>query len=730
MKRFCKKVLCLNLVLLLVISPISITSSSSAASVFDRQKKSIYLVLDDSGSMGREGTNDANYSLQTLLAMTDKNDLVKLYFLNQITGFGLSGKLDMSKKSNKWLSDVRKKYPNASGGTPYDKVMIAQQELTDSVSKDDNTEYWLVVFTDGSFATSNNVDPEQNLQTFAKTPLANGSYPNILYITVGGIAISTGGITNLHALTDTNIIDVMNEAAKLISGRIDINNAKYSADKKEVTFSLPYPARNIIVLTQNNETKITGYKSSSKINLSENYTVTYPGGARLDKSTVCFLTEKNGSSIASGEITLTFDKSITPENTSILFEPAIGMTARYYNADGQEVDPGKLYIGEEFKVEFEICDSETKQPLDPAIFGGNITYSSEINGKKENNSATRTFKIEGKDLDINLFATLPDGYVLKESRQYEILEKRIVTFTLSNGGKFSSDIRDLDKAEGINANILINGNPLTEKEFESFKIDIAGTNPFVSDFDIEKNTQNCNYVIHPKKGLISPLTPRNKTYTVTLTDEVRGDKYTADLIVEITGPRNWLSIILFILGILLIIYLIIVFATKTYFPKKLRFLMYSGNPPTTKKATHPITYKLSNLYWNEFKQCFKGNFIFFAHLFKQLLPNTQSCVTLYGIGKGAKNGYYSEITIYASTPNAIQALDKCIIYDEATKKYKSKFTIYSSNFKASVGAADLIPMPKGKPRFSLPMDKVLVRKGAPTPKSKIYLQITKKKKSK
>ncbi len=725
MKKNCK-MLCLILIFLMVLTPVSVIFGS-ASSVFDRQQKSIYLVLDDSSSMGYEGTNDANYSLQTLLAMTDKNDKVKLYFLNSRVKVGLSGELDMTKKSNKWLSDICGKYPNSNGSTPYEQVKIAQEELKAAVSKDDTTEYWLVIFTDGSF---DGVNPDNDLHNFANTTLENGSKPNVLYISAGGRAIQTNDSTpsNLNVISDSNIISAMSQAAKEISGRIEIGNATYSSDKKSITFSLPYPARNIIVLTQNNETKITAQKSSSDIDLSENYTVTYPGGSKFDKSTVCFLTEKSGSSIASGEITLTFDKSVVPDNTTILFEPAIGMTARYFNSDGQEIEPDKLYIGEEFTVKFTLCDSETKQPLDPSIFGGKVSYTSEINGIKEVDKDTRTFTIDNSNLDIKLSATLPDGYVLEETRKYEIQTKRIITFILSNGGKFSADINDVDTAEGINANILINGIPVTADEFSNFKIDVAGTNKFTSNLKIEKDEQNCNYVIHPQKALISTFTPKSKTYKVTLTDELRGDTYTADLIVEITGDRNWLPFIIALIIIAIVIYLIIVFATKTYFPRKLRFLMYVDEPPTFDTMPPCITFKLSQLYWNEFKQCFRGNFTFFKHLVQQLLPNTQACVTLYNVGRVTKKGYFSNITIYASTPTTIQAEDKCITYDDITGKFDSEFSIYSSDFIPAVGADELLNIPNKKPRFSIPLDMVLV-KDATDDTSEVYLQITQKRRN-
>ncbi len=719
------KVLCVLLATVICVLPL--IPFVNGASVFQRQKKSIYLVLDDSFSMVNRPTYDANYSLQTLLAMTDKNDSVKLYFLNE--KFGLSGNIEMSKKDNDMLSKVHDKYPEPTGGTPYTSVQIAQKELTAAASEGDETDYWLVVFTDGEFSMPAGLTTENDLQTFADKELANGTKPNVLYITVGGTSISNGNRDNLHVIDHTSIITAMTDAAKVISGRINVENVNYSADGKELTFSLPYPAKNIIVLTQNTRTKITDSKAASDLNISENYTITYPEpGYGLDKSTVCFITEKNNSSIGSGEVTLKFDKGLNPQNTTVLFEPAIGIVAHYYNSDGAEVDPKDLYISENCRIEFTICDSETKKPLDIGAFGGNVKYSSEVDGIKAD-SNVREFTINKDEIEIVLYAEMPDGYILETRQKYNFEVSRIITFTLSNGGKFKADITELKNAEGTRADILINGASISSAELKDFELDIEGENSFVSNFDIEKDEKNGGFIIHPKKGWISPLTPKDKTYKVNLTDKSTGKIYTADLTVEITGPRNWIPIIVFVLIVALIVYLIIVFATKTYFPKNLRFVLYLNKPDSGAKGKHGIKYTLGKIYWNEFTKCFKGNFTFFVHLFKQLLPNTRQCVTLYGIGS---RGYYDQITIIANLSTVVYAEDKTLKYNETSKKFSSEYDVYNSNFIKIMGAENLTKKPKSKekPRYTIDTGNVLVRKKVSSTNSKVYLHITRKTKKK
>ncbi len=667
-----KRLVTLVLTLLLLVSCISVPAD--AASIYNRQKKSIYFVMDDSTSMQGTFEYDANYSLQTLIAMCDKEDSVNLYFLNSRPNNPKN--LTMANKDSNMIADVRTTYPAANGGTPYDAVSVAQTELTNSVTQGDETEYWLVVLTDGGFAEGTVSDPEQDLQDFAAKPLANGTYPNVIFVSIGGFVTMTSKGT-FTFIPGNNIIDAMNAAAKTISGRVEVQGT-YSADNKEVTFNVPYPARNIVVLTQNNQTKIQSYKSASKLNITENYTVEYPvAGTNIDKSTVCFVKEANGSSISAGETTFTFDKPLDAANTTVLVEPAIGLVAHFYNQDGQEVNPDELRIGENAKLKFSICDSETQQPIDESVLGGNVDYSVKIDGN-EYNANEIDFKVGSDTLEIDMYATLPDGYVLEAHNVYkDLLVKRDVVFSLSNNGTFKSDYSKLDEAEGICANILINGKPVTGEQLKDFKLKIKGKNYIISNFSVKKDEANGCFVIQPKAGWISPLTPKKKTYEVILTDK-KGATHTATMTVEIPGARSWLPFILFLLGV----YVLFCILSKKYFRWGANFTVWDDVLPSVDDSdSYPYEKRtIWKLYLYELgamfnpRRWFEKDFRGWLHLLDFFfVPCSSQKVTMYTISRG----YFENITLYAAKHGNIRVKDATM--HEVDGEIESDYAIVQTN---------------------------------------------------
>lgn len=663
--------------------------TADAASVFKRQKKSIFLVMDDSGSMGdNHGVTDAtnaNYSLQTLLAMTDKNDSVKLYFLNET--FGISGKLDMTNKSNQLIEKVRDGYPYRGGGTPYSQVRKAQQELRDSARANDETDYWLVVVTDGSFDEETDGSMTNNdLRKFAGETLANGTHPNVLFISIGmNSAVDSTGLSNLHVVEQMDVISSMNLAAKTIASRVEAQDTRYSAGNAQITFTVPYPSANIVVFTQNKKVTITGHNALTPLNTSENYTVSYPvPNPKLGDSTVCFITPQDGTSIPMGEISLTFDKGLDPKNTTVLFEPAIGLTAHIFNQDGQEVDPASLRVGEKATIKFSLCDSKTNQPISDSSLGGPVSYNAVINGQNYQSNDFE-FTVDSETLDIQLSSTLPDGYVLNIHNTYnDLTEFRNVGFSLSNGGMFHSDYSQLNQAPGTDANITLNGQPLTPEQFKDFSLRIQGENQFASRFSVKKDETASKFVIHPKKGWISLFTPYNKTYTVELTDKKDGSVYTASYTVEIPGTRPWIALIIWILAIGALIYMIGVFVTKGYFPKGTIFLYYADVIPSDEMFYIPEQLTIGQAIRMDLKRRSKNGSLgkyLLRHLFlwRQRL---ELVITEFA------GGNFSHITLKALNKHSMIIKDQTSVLDD-DGRYIFNFELYNRNFELGMDPNDI-----------------------------------------
>ena len=543
---------------------------ASAASVYVRPQKHIYLVLDDSGSMSGEPEYDANYALQTLVAMTDKTDTINIYFLNNSSK--IDGQLDLLNKSDALINTVKVEYPESTGSTPYSAVSKAQKDLKNKVSADDEGEYWLIVVTDGGF-TYPAMDYGQDLADFAATQLKNGKYPQVMTVSINGFSVISGdarNADNVFCIENNDVIPSMNEAARAISNRVEITDYTLSADGTTLDFTTPYPASNIIVLAQNIQTTITEYTCGSKLNTTEQYTVSHPMPTpELDTSTVFFITEESGKSIMSGPITLKFNDAVYAENLVILVEPAIGLMARYYDQDGSECDPGDLMVGENAKVVFTICDPATQQPIDENSLEGDVVYSVDINGQHYEGSEVE-FKIDAEDITIDMFAEFSDGFVLDIHNTYhDLKEFRIVSMTLSEGGKFTRDINTLSDADVVTATVRVNGSPMKADEFTASTFEIRGGSLFTSRFEVTADANTSTYTIQPKGGLFKVVTPQTVEVDVVFSTP-KGEVVTERLIIELTGPRNWLPLIIGILGLALLIYLIWVYSVKPKFPLDLK----------------------------------------------------------------------------------------------------------------------------------------------------------------
>lgn len=557
--------------------------AAMGASVFNRPQKHIYLVLDDSSSMLNGRDQDANYALQTMIAMTDKTDTIDIYFLNQTTP--IDGAVDLKKKSNDLLANIKEHYPASNGSTPFAVVGKAVQDMRGSVSKDDDGEYWLVIITDGGFNESNT---EKSIVEYANAKLMNGDLPRVMCVGIGGSALYFGNEDenlrkNIVEISAPDAITAMNEAAKLISDRVEITQKDCLQGDKTLRFSIPYPAKNVIVFTQNALTKIENYQCASKLDVSENYTVSHPAPTKeLADSTVCFITGEGSKVISAGEMSLTFSSPLKVSNTVVLVEPAIGMVAHYYNGDGQECDPAQLRVNEKVRVEYTICNSDTMKPIDEKAIDGGVTYSAEIDGKSYNSNII-DFTVTNEELPITLNVTFPDGFVLSSSEVYSGLSAlRELTLLLPEGGAFSADINTLRDVPGVKAVPRINGQPLTKEELSSCRVFFRGTNLFTGRFDVKKNDDTADFTIFPKGGFLKLFTPKEADVTVTIQLKT-GETASESLHVELTGERGWIGFVIAVIVTAIAVYLIVIYSIKRKFPLDLVLCVYSFKMSDTKK---------------------------------------------------------------------------------------------------------------------------------------------------
>lgn len=577
-----KRLFSLTVALFLIVSTLmTAIPVALAGSVYVRPKKTVYLVMDDSGSMDGQKENDANYALQTFLSVLDKNEQVVIYFLNEKNAIG---DIDISKKSNDMISNVRIKYPNSVGGTPFDVVKDAAEDLRKASAKDPSREYWLVVITDGGFGGGN---PQNYMEKFTSTPLKNKEYPKFLYVGIGGGSVFTvpqGAENRFFLESSPDIIEAMNNAVIHITNR-HVVKAK-NTDSKTISFELPYPARNIVVLAQTYKTKIESYNAISQLNIDEIYRIEYPiNNPPLQHSTVGYITEKNSSSIKNGTVSLTFDSQIDASKVIVMVEPAIGINAVYTGEGGQQINPQDMQVDEDITVQMTICDSITNDPLPVDSVLGKVDQYITVNGTRYD-GGTVNFTVPEKDLEISLVAEFPDGFVLDiQEKVTDLVRKKDISLFVSDSGYFEADIKDLNSVNGIVVTPLINGSNLTPEEMKKASLTISGGGLFTNRFNIVPDETTGTYTIHPKAGLFKIFTPlTEQNFEITFSD---GEEKTIKdtITVKITGKRPIAGVIIAVVLILLAIYLIYVEITRIRFPRGAYVKYYTvtrkGKPDTS-----------------------------------------------------------------------------------------------------------------------------------------------------
>ena len=161
MKRIVSSVLAF-IILISSVGMLSITASADSMYI----KKIVSVVYDDSGSMLTDEKIEnkvispdwiyANYAMQTFCGMLNSEDQLFITYMSSarsVNGGDLVCKADKSEitegEIQKSVDKIRDH--NKAGATPYAAVEAAVEQLEKVENKDPNTQYWLVIITDGGF---------------------------------------------------------------------------------------------------------------------------------------------------------------------------------------------------------------------------------------------------------------------------------------------------------------------------------------------------------------------------------------------------------------------------------------------------------------------------------------------------------------------------------------------------------------------------------------------------
>ncbi|MBQ3528298.1 MAG: hypothetical protein IJA52_07100 [Clostridia bacterium] len=324
-------------------------------------KKIISVVYDDSGSMNGDGGVSwvyASYAMQAMTALLNEQDELYVTFMSepektqQLSLSDIDGSVKLIREWNK------------DGGTPYTSVTTAKSKLDAIKEKDKNTQFWLVVFTDGGFDSTSAEQLQSNIDSYKGEKMSNGSLLNVVYMAIGSTAVplsedKSGGLYTYKAATSGEITECMKDIANLVSGRLVADNVK-QVDSKTISFSSKLPLYSISVLVQDTSTKVTKAEcSESKLRINRNihleaYNTIIPSALNLFGNAAvidCEDSSGNRGVITPDNYVITFAEDIDISNVIVQYEPAIGVKM-VISKNGIEIDKiSDIMNGDKITVE-------------------------------------------------------------------------------------------------------------------------------------------------------------------------------------------------------------------------------------------------------------------------------------------------------------------------------------------------------------------------------------------
>ena len=378
MKKFIAIALSLVLLCGSVLLCLSITASAESLYI----RKIVSVVYDDSGSMKGDKAKYANYAMKSFCGMLNSEDQLFITYMNSGKNKTTTEKIDLS--SGNIQSSVNNIRDNSYGGTPFGAVEQAYNTLKSVADSNPNTQYWLVVITDGEFdglsndsdSLGNSRELDTRFSGYVASKMPNGTNPQLTFLSIGTKAShptqnQSKGIYVYSAENASGIIKAMSDMADRISGRTRLQKSNISKiDDKTIQVSSAIPLLNIAAFTQGSNAKLVNvsFNDGVSIPISRSVSLSYPNDSDLVGG--AFLVGDSKKIIDAGTYNMTFDKEVDIENVIVLFEPAleVKMALMLNNkkvTDYQALDD--VMEGDKISVSYQIYEMGTDKVISPSL---------------------------------------------------------------------------------------------------------------------------------------------------------------------------------------------------------------------------------------------------------------------------------------------------------------------------------------------------------------------------
>ena len=371
-------------------------------------RKIVSVVYDDSGSMSYNGCSNwayANYAMQAFCGLLNDEDKLFVTYMSSAGNYPNSyvpDEVDLSASGiQSSVNSIRNHFDDQ--GTPFWSLDIAYDKLRSVDDSNENTQYWLVVITDGNFAREGNIEvPEDDvnskLASFSSSTMPNGSSPRITFLSIGEDIIKpkedTANQRYVYSSAGANdIVKVMSEIADKVSGRSRLSPSDIvMKDPKTIEISSKIPLLNIAVLLQKTDAEIKSVKHSGgqKLEVTRQASLRYPEhfGSVTDKSLIggtFQISDPSSNNIGTGTYTVEFSSDISLDNVVMMFEPALDIRMKYYK-DGKEItDLSETKEGDKIEVGCGIYEIGTDNEISANLLPSDTVYGTFV---KENGSVT------------------------------------------------------------------------------------------------------------------------------------------------------------------------------------------------------------------------------------------------------------------------------------------------------------------------------------------------------
>ena len=392
---------------------------ASAQSLYVR--KIVSVVYDDSGSMITDDSGKnwayASYAMQTFCGLLNDEDQLFITYMSDIILDPNAKPVEVDLSSGGIqgsINTIRERTEN--NGTSYGAINVGFNVLQNVQDSDENTQYWLVVITDGDMGVSES-ELTADLLNYCGMTMPNGTRPQITYMAIG--ASATKPKENIEKglyVEDPNgieIVDVMSEIADRVSGRTRLSEKDITmVDDKTIRVDSAVPLLNIAVLMQKTDAKVQSvkYADGGTLNIDRAVNVQYPYvyGWKTDESLIgsAFLINNGNNNITAGGYEITFDKPVSKDDFVVMYEPALELRLTI-TCNGEEIenyfDLNNSHAEDMLGVSYELYEAGTENRIDMSMLPKGTT--SEISISENDEVKETSIGVDMKIEDYSLSQT-------------------------------------------------------------------------------------------------------------------------------------------------------------------------------------------------------------------------------------------------------------------------------------------------------------------------------------